>query len=331
MPVHRARAFWVVAPGRGAIRDASLPTPGAQEVLVRTRYSAISRGTERLVFEGRVPPSEARRMRAPFQEGDFPAPVKYGYCNVGVVEAGPDGWPGRSVFALAPHQTHYVVPVDAVTPIPADVPPARAVLAANMETALNGVWDAAIRPGDRVVVIGAGTVGSLAAWLARRIIGCEVTLVDIDEARATVAAALEVPFATPAHVPADADVVLHASGSGAGLALALRVAGTEATIVELSWYGDAAVSLPLGEDFHAKRLCLRSSQVGMVATAQRARWTYRRRMALALSLLSAPALDALIGSESAFDDLPETMARVCAPGHGGTCHRIRYPERTSDV
>lgn len=319
-----ARAFWVAEPGRGEIRDESVPIPGAGEIAVRTRFSGISRGTESLVFHGRVPPTEWSRMRAPFQAGDFPAPVKYGYCNVGIVEHGPEAMQGRDVFVLYPHQTRYVVPAAAAHLLPDGVPPGRAVLAANLETAINGLWDARPHIGDRITVIGAGTVGCLVAWLATRMPGCVVQLVDVNPARAAVARALGVSFAEPTQATADADLVVHASGSPDGLALALQVAGDEATVVEMSWYGDRAVPLPLGAAFHARRLSIVSSQVGRIALAQRARWDYRRRMQLALTLLRDPALDVLISGESTFETLPQVMTDLTATPGNVLCHRIRY-------
>jgi threonine dehydrogenase-like Zn-dependent dehydrogenase len=320
----RARAFWVVAPGRGALREETLPARGADDVLVRAVASGISRGTESLVFTGRVPESQYRAMRCPFQAGDFPAPVKYGYASVGVVEAGPAALVGRRVFALHPHQDHYVVPADAVVLLPDEVPERRAVLAANMETAVNALWDGAPRIGDRVAVVGAGTVGCLAAALAARIPGTRVELIDIDSGRAALAAALGCRFAHPEDASAEADLVIHASGSAAGLATALSLAGFEATVLELSWYGNAAVPAPLGEAFHAKRLTLRSSQVGSVATARRARWSHRRRLALALDLLRDPVFDRVITGECGFADLPATMAMLATNPAGALCQLVRY-------
>lgn len=321
----QARAFWVAAPGRGEIRHEVLRTPSDNDVLVRALYSGISRGTEALVFSGRVPQSEWVRMRAPFQVGDFPAPVKYGYASVGRVERGSGGVAGRTVFVLHPHQTRFIVPADAVHVLPDAVPPARAVLAANLETALNGLWDARPHVGDRIAVIGAGTVGSLAAWLASRIPGCEVELIDINPHRAAVARALDVRFAEPPAAAREADLVIHASGAPAGLELALEVAGLEATIVDLSWYGEQTVPLPLGGAFHARRLTIMSSQVGRIAPSQRPRWDSRRRMQLALTLLADPVLDVLITSESEFETLPDVMARLAHSPGDTLCHRIRYP------
>jgi 2-desacetyl-2-hydroxyethyl bacteriochlorophyllide A dehydrogenase len=311
-------------PGRGEIRSESLPTARADDLLVRARYSGVSRGTESLVFEGRVPASEHARMRAPFQAGSFPAPVKYGYSSVGVVEAGPDEMRGQHVFALFPHQTRYVVPAASAFVIPSGVPPERAVLAANLETAINILWDADIRIGDRVSVVGGGTVGLLVAWLASRIPGSDVQLVDVNAARERVAAALGIGFGSPAAARREADVIVHASGSPAGLALALELAAFEAIVVEASWYGSDVVPLRLGEAFHARRLTIRSSQVGAVAAAQRARWDSRRRMTLALSLLTDAALDALITSESSFESLPEVMPRLSRSPENVICHRVRY-------
>ena len=325
IPSGDTRACWIEAPGRAAIRNEALDAPRADEVRVRALHSAVSRGTEALVFRGEVPPSEHARMRAPFQAGEFPAPVKYGYASVGVVEAGPDALVGRTVFCLHPHQTQYVVPAMAVHPLPDGLPPARAVLAANMETAVNALWDAAPRVGDRIAVVGGGVVGLLVAWLASRIAGCAVELVDTRTERATVATGLGLRFALPEAATPDADLVLHASGHPAGLVTALGLAAFEATVIELSWYGQRAVSLPLGEAFHARRLTLRSSQVGHVATAQRSRWTHARRMALALDLLRDPVLDALVTDSAPFDNLPAVLARLASGAPDVLCNRIDYP------
>ncbi len=322
--IEEARAFWIVAPGRGEIRREVLRTPADNDVVVQTLFSGISRGTESLVFGGHVPQSEWTRMRAPFQEGEFSGPVKYGYVNVGRVDCGPEELKGKTVFALYPHQTRYVVPASAVYVLPADVPPARAVLAANVETAVNGIWDASPQPGDRVVVIGGGTVGCVVSWLVSRIPGCQVQLVDVNAQRRHVAQALGVPFAQPADSMRDADIVIHVSGSPNGLQQAIDTAGFEATVVEMSWFGDRKVSLELGGAFHSKRLTIKSSQVGHVASSQRARWDTRRRMAYALEILAASELDALITGESAFDDLPDVMARLAQAPGDTLCHRIRY-------
>ena len=291
---------------------------------MRTLYSGISRGTESLVFRGRVPPSEFERMRAPFQDGAFPGPVKYGYANVGQVEEGPADLKGRLVFTLYPHQTHFIVPSTAVHLLPVGTPPGRAVLAANLETAINGVWDARPLVGDRISVVGAGAVGCMTAWLLSRIPGCEVELVDQNPARAGTARALGVHFALPERATGEADVVIHASGAPAGLALALQVAAFEATVVELSWYGDQDVPLGLGQAFHARRLTITSSQVGSVAATQRARWDTRRRMQLSLRLLESPVLDALITGESEFDALPDVMDRLSTAPGDTIFHRVRY-------
>ncbi|RFF27500.1 MULTISPECIES: zinc-binding alcohol dehydrogenase [unclassified Wenzhouxiangella] len=319
-----ARAFWIVAPGRGEIRSESLPDVAGDRVLVRTVFSGISRGTEALVFNGQVPSSEYERMRAPFQQGDFPGPVKYGYSAVGVVEDGPEVWRGRAVFCLHPHQERFVVPAESVVSLPEDVPATRAVLAANMETAVNAVWDAGIGPGDRVAVVGAGVIGSLVAWLAGRIPGTDVTLIDLQTRRERLAERLGVGFAAPGQAEGDCDVVVHASGSESGLASALALAGNQARVVEMSWYGTTRPAVPLGEAFHSRRLSLISSQVGQLPPERQPRWTYRRRLELALRLLTDPALDHLISGASSFENLAEDMPGLL--GHSGDvlCHRIEY-------
>jgi hypothetical protein len=321
---HEARAFWIAEPGRGEIRPEALPPCGPDDVLVQAAFSGISRGTEATVLAGRVPLSERARMRAPFQAGDFPAPVKYGYSNVGIVEDGPRDLRGRYVFVLYPHQTRYVVPASAVHVVPDALPPARAVLAANMETAINGAWDADAHHDDRVTVIGAGTVGFLVAWVLKTLVDCEVELVDIDERRAFPALELGLDFTTVDRVSCERNLVIHTSGSEAGLQMALRIAAMEGTIVEMSWFGDREVSLPLGQAFHSRRLTLKSSQVGTIPPLKRDEWDTRKRMALALDLLTDPVFDVLITGESAFDELPELMPRLASHPGDTLCHRIRY-------
>jgi threonine dehydrogenase-like Zn-dependent dehydrogenase len=323
MAIH-ARAFWIGSPGAGEIRPLTLPEPGPDEVLVRTVRSGISRGTETLVFRGEVPASQHAAMRAPFQDGDFPGPVKYGYLNVGVVEHGPAALLGRTVFCLYPHQTAYVVPTNAVIAVPENVPSARAVLAGTVETAVNALWDAAPLLGDRVTVVGAGMVGCCVAALLARFPAASVELVDVDAHRVGVAKALGVPFATPHTASGGRDLVFHASASAAGLRLALDLLAREGTVIELSWYGDREVSLPLGGPFHSGRLSIRASQVGTISPARRATRSFADRLALSLELLADPAFDALLTGESPFDDLPSVLAELAVGARPALCHVITY-------
>jgi threonine dehydrogenase-like Zn-dependent dehydrogenase len=321
-----AHAFWLRAPGHGEIRPVALPEPGPGDVVVRTVRSGISRGTELLVFRGSVPPDQRVRMRAPFQEGEFPGPVKYGYLNVGAVEQGPPELRGRTVFCLYPHQTAYVVPAGAVAVVPEDVPPARAVLAGTVETAVNALWDAAPLVGDRVAVVGAGMVGCCVARLLRRMPAVRVSLVDVDPSRADVAAALDVDFALPDDAAGGCDLVVHTSATSAGLQRSLELLAPEGTVIDLSWYGDTEVRLSLGGAFHSGRLGIRSSQVGTVSPARAARRTSGDRLALALDLLRDPAFDALLTGESRFDELPDVMTRLAAGSLPALCHTIAYGE-----
>jgi threonine dehydrogenase-like Zn-dependent dehydrogenase len=319
-----ALAFWTVAPGRGEIRPSEVGEPGPGEVLVRTLRSGVSRGTETLVFRGGVPADQYAAMRAPFQEGDFPGPVKYGYLSVGIVEQGPPGLLGRTVFCLHPHQTAYVVPAEAVTPVPDDVPPERAVLAGTVETALNALWDSPPLIGDRVTVVGAGMVGCCVARLLARLPAVDVTLVDVDDARADTAAALGVDFALPADAAGDRDLVVHTSATSAGLQRSLDLLAPEGTVLDLSWYGDTPVELSFGGAFHSRRLGIRASQVGMVAPARRGRHTAPERLALALDLLRDPAFDALLTGTSRFEELPEVMSSLSDGSLPALCHTVTY-------
>lgn len=319
-----ARAFWLNSPGQGEIRNVRLAEPDEGDVVVRSLCSGVSRGTESLVFRGGVPESQYTAMRAPFQEGEFPGPVKYGYLSVGVVEEGPADLLGRTVFCLHPHQSRYVVPASAVTPVPDTVPAGRAVLAGTVETAVNALWDAAPLLGDRIAVVGAGMVGGSVAALLARYPGVRVQLVDADPARAALAEALGVDFALPEDALGGCDLAVHASATEAGLTRSLELLAPEGTVLELSWYGDRRISVPLGEAFHSGRLVLRGSQVGRVAEARRSRRSYADRLALSLDLLADPVFDALITGECAFEELPSVMSRIAAGELPGLCHRVLY-------
>lgn len=315
-----APALWVTGPKQAALRETHWETAQG-DLEITTLFTAISRGTERLIFEGRVPEGEYETMRAPFQQGDFSFPVKYGYCAVGRVMN--TARAGEVVFTLFPHQARFSVPQAAALPVPETVPPSRAVLAANMETALNIIWDAGVMAGDRVAVVGCGVVGALVGYLAARIPGTEVCLVDIDPARADLAHTLGCDFSLPDQATGDADVVIHASASEAGLASAIALAGLEATVIEASWYGTGTTRTPLGGRFHQRRLRLVASQVGRIPRDQAARWTYARRLAKALELLADPVLDALISGETPFGDLAQDYGRILADP-ATLCHRVRF-------
>jgi 2-desacetyl-2-hydroxyethyl bacteriochlorophyllide A dehydrogenase len=316
-------ALWTTAPGRVELQPAHPGPPAPGQVLARALVSGISRGTERLVLDGRVPPSERSRMRCPFQEGDFPYPVKYGYAMVALVEAGPAALVGRRVFALHPHQSRFLLPAEAAVPVPAAVPTERAALAPQMETALNANWDAGVKRGERVAVVGGGVIGLLTAWLAARGGRAEVTLVDADPARRSVAERLGLAFALPADAPADCATVFHASGTAEGLNLALSLCAFEGQVIELSWYGDRPAAVDLGGAFHSRRLTIRASQVGTVAPSRRKAWSRRRRLERALSLCRDERLDVLVRDETPLAEMPARMAEILADP-GTLCHLIRY-------
>jgi threonine dehydrogenase-like Zn-dependent dehydrogenase len=320
----QALAFWVTGPRAAEIRSEPVADPGPGELMVRARFSAVSRGTELLVYRGGVPPDQRDRMRAPYQVGDFPWPVKYGYLSVGVVEDGPADVVGRDVFCLYPHQTAYVVRACDVTPLPSGVPARRAVLAGALETAVNALWDCPPLLGDRVTVVGAGMIGCALARLLAGFPGVRVTLVDVDATRTATADALGVAFALPDDAPRNQDLVFHTSATATGLQLALDLLATDGMVTELSWYGDTQVPLPLGGDFHSRRLGIRASQVGTLAPRSRGRWTHRRRRALALELLRDTAFDTLLTDSTPFEDLPRLMSQIDAGTRPGICHTITY-------
>jgi len=324
MTEYRASAFWTLGTGQGECRQESIAAPKPGEAVVQALYSGVSRGTEALIFRGQVPVSEYQRMRAPFQSGEFPGPVKYGYANVGRVIAGAADWVGKTVFCLYPHQSHYVVPTPHLIPVPDHIPAARAILAANAETALNGLWDAPPRVGDRITIVGGGVVGLLLTYLCAQIPGTDVELVDINPDRAQLAESFGARFASPEHAQIERDLVFHVSGAPAGLTTALALAGQEARVVEMSWFGNQPVTLPLGGNFHAQRLQLISSQVGTISLQQQPRRTYAQRLTQALNLLSDVRLDALINAECELAALPERMAALSQSQNDVLCLRVIY-------
>lgn len=324
-PLH-ATAYWTTAKEHGELRSEELPAPGPGQALVRALYSGISKGTEMVVHHGTVPPRVAKEMRAPHQEGQFPGPVKFGYLSVGVVEEGPAEWIGQRVFCLNPHQDRYVVELDALTRIPDDVPSRRAVLTGTVETAINALWEAGPRLGDRVAVVGSGLVGGMVATLLRTFPLQRLQLVDLDPGRKQLADTLGVDFSHPDDALTDCDIVFHCSASQEGLERSLQLAGDEGDVVEMSWYANREVTLPLGEDFHARRLSIRASQVGVVARARRHRRTNADRLDLAVSLLTDPVFDAFITGASPFSELPETVQGLANGSLNALCHVIEYPQ-----
>ena len=327
--VTQATAYWTTGPQQGELRAEPLQVPGEGEALVRTLFSGISKGTEIVVHTGSVPPRVAEAMRAPHQEGSFPSPVKFGYLSVGIVEQGPEGWVGQKVFCLNPHQDRYVIATDALTRIPDTVPARRAVLTGTVETAVNALWEAGPRLGDRIAVVGAGLVGGMVATLLRTFPLSRLQIVDLDPERKQLADKLGVEFAHPDDAKPDCDIVFHCSASQEGLERSLQLVGDEGDVIEMSWYANREVTLPLGEDFHARRLSIRASQVGVVARARRHRRTNADRLNLAVSLLQDPVFDAFLSGASPFTDLPEVVQNLADGKLEALCHVIEYPNADS--
>lgn len=325
-----ATAYWTTAPEHGELRSEKIQAPGPDEALVRALYSGISKGTEMVVHNGAVPPRVADKMRAPYQEGEFPGPVKFGYLSVGIVEDGPEDWKGQRVFCLNPHQDRYVVPVGSLTRIPDNVPSPRAVLTGTVETAINALWEAGPRLGDRVAVVGAGLVGGMVATLLRSFPLGRLQLVDLDPSKQQLANTLGVEFVHPEEARDDCDIVFHCSASQQGLERSLQLVGDEGDVIEMSWYANREVTVPLGEDFHARRLSIRASQVGVVARARRHRRTNADRLDLAVSLLTDPVFDAFLTGSSPFADLPAVVKELAGGSRDALCHVIEYPAAPSN-
>lgn len=318
----QARAIWYTGDGSGvALRDANM---GTGELLLKTVASGLSRGTERTVAQGMVPRSEWDRMALPTQEGSFALPIKYGYACVARIVQGPPDILNRLVFTMHPHQNLFRAHRDAVHVLPVDLPIRRATLAANMETALNAIWDAQVPNGAPVAVIGGGLIGCLVAYLANRIGKSDVTLIDKIGERAKTASELRVSFATATNRLSPCHTVFHTSGSEQGLKDAIHALDFEGQVVEMSWYGDREISVPLGGTFHAQRLSIRCSQVGHVAPSRRASTTYADRMRTAIGLLDDPALDVLLTHDIAFENAERDLPLRLAADADGIATTISY-------
>ena len=320
-----ASALWFQAQEKAAILSEALPEATTGWCEIRTQFSALSPGTERLVYTARVPPELADAMRCPYMGGAFPFPVKYGYSLVGTVSDGPADWRGRTVHVLHPHQDRCVVRCEDVYALPPDVPPGRATLASNLETAVNVLWDAQVALGERVLVVGFGVVGSLVARLLSAIPGVQLDVVDAAPAKQRLAAAMGFRSHTGVEdLDAAFDLAIHASASSEGLQVALDHVGFEGRVVELSWYGTRPVTVQLGGTFHNQRKRIISSQVSTIAPAQRPRWDYRRRKALVFDLLRRAEFDAHITHRVAFGDLPQVFQQLAHPPTEGLAYLVDY-------
>lgn len=311
-----ARALWLDAPGRAVLRDTELPPLAEGWSRLQAIASAISPGTERLVATGRVPAEVAETMRCPYMEGAFPFPVKYGYSLVGRLDD------GRIAHVLHPHQEVAHVRTADLRIVPDDVPPERATLAANLETAVTALWDARIAPGERALVIGFGIVGSVVARLLTRVAGVEVDVLEPDATKRGLAQRMG--FHAIAEPGSDYDIAFGASGAPEEVQIALDAIGAEGRVVALSWLGTREVRLQLGGTFHSGRKQLISSQVSHIPPHMRARWDYARRTRLVFALLRDPIFDEHITRAVAFDELPRFYEELCAGGAGGLSIAVRY-------
>ncbi|MEM9277847.1 MAG: zinc-binding alcohol dehydrogenase [Pseudomonadota bacterium] len=328
----RAGRLSYSAPYKAAIETVQIPEIKAENVLLKTLFSGISRGTESLVYAGKVPESEWKRMRCPFMSGSFAFPVTYGYacvCEViGLGEKTSGLKPGDRVFVLHPHQDIFSVPESSCNLLPPSIPTSRAVLSANMETALNAVWDAEISGNPFCAIIGAGVVGLITAHAVRKVAGLDPVIFDLKPEKERHATEMGFRFINSSGIDKteiqDFELIFHTSASAGGLQSAIDMAAFEAKIIEMSWYGENPVSLNLGGAFHSKRLKILSSQVGTIASAKRNKLDYAGRMQQAITLLDDPRLDTLLGSAIDFHDLPNHLHDIFSPQSDVLCQVIEY-------
>ncbi len=323
-----SRSLWLTAPKMVEFRTETIPPPGSGEIRVQTIASALSQGTEMLVYRGEVPVDLP--LDLPALSGSFAFPIKYGYATVGrVLDLGDDvtGFArGDAVFVHHPHQSTFVVPTnpaDGPAPVrlPDDLDPLLGLFVANLETAVNVLLDSGIRLGETALVFGQGTVGLLIAQLLRHAGAGQVIVVDPLERRRTLAFKLGVDVALePGSEMLErvmeltegrgADVAIEVSGSGAALQSAIESVAVEGTVVVVSWYGTKTVSLALGEHFHRGRVRIRSSQVGRISPELSARWDHARRLRLSVELLPRLELSELISHRFRFDEAADAYRLV---------------------
>ena len=319
----RARAFWLAAGGRGLIRAEALPDPPADWCVVKTRFSAVSPGTERLVALGRVPVSLREEMRCPYMGGHFPFPVKYGYSLVGEVVSGPADLRGRAVHVLHPHQDICVVRREDVRPLPAGLPAERATLASNLETAVTAVWDSGAVLGERALVVGFGIVGSLIARLLSLSPGIDLEIVEPRRDRRMLAERMGFK-AFPEPGPGAFDLAFDAGGTPAGLQAAIDRVGVEGRVVAVSWFGARPVPLVLGGSFHSRRKRIVASQVSRIPGFLAPRWDVRRRTELVFRLLDRPEFDLHLSPPIPFSGLPELFRALRRRSPAGLGPLIAY-------
>jgi len=305
---------------------------GAADVRVDAIASAISHGTEMLVLRGQVP--DGLELDLPTLRGGFAFPIKYGYASVGrIVEAGPEAHlaPGQTVFVHHPHQSSYVVPASMPIVLPPGLEPELGVFLANVETAVNIVLDAALRFGERVGIFGQGVVGLLVTQLLRRAGASLIVAVEPVAARRDLAQrlgadiALAPEEATPSALREltdglGVDLAIEVSGNAAALQQAIDSLAFGGTAVVCSWYGTKPVSLQLGGGFHRRRPRVVSSQVSTIDGALQPRWTYARRLQLAVDLLPRLQLAELITQRFPLGRAAEAYGLV-----------DRHPEQTVQV
>jgi len=325
-----ARALWFKAYDHAEILKERLPLLKPGWCKLQTFFSAISPGTERLVYSGDVPENLRQEMKCPYMGGEFPFPVKYGYSLIGKITEGPKQSIGKIVHVLHPHQDQCIVHMEDTFPIPPRVPPPRGTLASNLETAVNAIWDSNVTIGERALLIGFGIVGSLVARLLSFIPGVQLQVVDTNPSKITLAEKMGFEACNPEKVSGNFDLAFHASGSSDGLQLAIDKVGCEGRIIELSWYGTDKVSLSLGGTFHSQRKTIHSSQVSTVSPRQRPRWDRRRRKSLVFKLLERPEFDSHITHSVPFTKLPDLYGKLKAYPTEGLSYLVRYEEKTKE-
>jgi threonine dehydrogenase-like Zn-dependent dehydrogenase len=301
----RSHALWHRSASESEIITGDIRKEEGKELLVESFFSLVSIGTERTVALGMVPPEIREQMKVPYMEGSFSFPCKYGYSLVGKIIRGPAGLKNRFVHLMHPHQDMAWVHPSSVFPLPDGIPPRRAVLAGNMETAVNALWDSEISVGDSVLIAGFGIVGALIALLASCIPGVAIVVLETNEKRRSLAAKLGFDlfenFRT-GNTPFDA--ALNTTGDENALQICIDNTGFESQVTEVSFYGTKAVSVRMGGNFHISRKRIAVSQVSNLPLKKLARWDHLRRKQLVYNLLKDNRFDCLVENAVPFHDAP---------------------------
>jgi threonine dehydrogenase-like Zn-dependent dehydrogenase len=301
----KTHALWHISPDASAILEHDLPAGNDHMLLVKSLYSLVSMGTERIVASALMPSAVWNQMAVPYMEGTFSLPCKYGYSLTGKVLKGPAEYKGKTVHLMHPHQDRLWVNATSVFIVPDDIPATRAVLASQVETAVTAIWDSRISLGDSVLIAGFGLVGAMIALLTSPIPGVKIAVLEKNEFRKELARELCFDVIDKQDENGKIfDVAIHTAGDEKALQFCIDHIGHESQVTEVSFYGKKSITLMLGETFHTQRKRIVVSQVAHIPSHKLNRWDLHRRKKLVFDMLKDKRFDMLVENRIPFEQAP---------------------------